>query len=91
MKMEALPLSGISPGSYELWASGTGSALAVMQMKATGAVIDGHILKVGTQSATVTATLAEGTATLSGFARRDGKPVAGGHGSAGSSQPDRRP
>jgi Carboxypeptidase regulatory-like domain len=70
-------LSGISPGSYELWVSGTGSALAVMQMKATGAVVDGHILKVGTQSATITATLAEGTATVSGFVRRDGKPLAG--------------
>ncbi len=70
-------LSGISPGSYELWVSGTGTALAVMQMKATGAVVDGHILKVGTQSAIVTATLAGGTATLSGFVRRDGKPVAG--------------
>jgi Carboxypeptidase regulatory-like domain len=70
-------LPGISPGSYELWVSGTGSALAVMQMKATGAVVDGHLLKVGTQSATIAATLAEGTAAVNGFVRRDGKPVAG--------------
>jgi hypothetical protein len=70
-------LHGIAPGSYELVANAPGTALAVTQMTATGATADGHMLTVGTQAVTLSAKLAEGSTTVTGFAKHDGKPGAG--------------
>ncbi len=68
---------GVAPGSYEVLATAPGTALAVTQMTAVGATAQGHILKVGTQSATLSAVLAEGSTTVTGFAKSDGKAAAG--------------
>jgi len=70
-------IHGIPPGNYEVWASAQGGSVAVTQMTATGAATEGHMLKVGSQPVAISATLAEGSATVTGFAKRDGKPAAG--------------
>ncbi len=70
-------LHGVPPGSYEVWASAQGGSVAVTQMTATGAATEGHMLKVGNQAVAISAMLAEGSATVTGFAKRDGKPAAG--------------
>ncbi len=70
-------IHGIPPGSYEVWANAQGGPVAVTQITATGAATEGHMLKVGTQSVGINAMLAEGSANVTGFAKRDGKPAAG--------------
>ena len=73
----AFSIHGIPPGSYELWANAQGVSVAVTQMTATGAATEGHMLMVGSLPIAITATLAEGSATVTGFAKRDGKPASG--------------
>jgi hypothetical protein len=68
---------GVPPGNYEVWVAGSGTSLAVIQMTAAGATADGHLLRVGSQPVSIAATLAEGSATVTGFATRDGKAMAG--------------
>ena len=70
-------LHGIPPGSYEVWANAAGTPVAVTNLTATGATTEGHLLKVGSQPVAISATLAAGSATVTGFAKRDGKPAAG--------------
>jgi hypothetical protein len=70
-------LHGIPPGSYEVWANAQGVSVAVIQMTSTGAATEGHMLKVGSQPVAISATLAEGSTTVTGFAKRDGKPAEG--------------
>ena len=68
---------GVAPGSYELAAFSDTSALSVTRMAATGATVEGHILKVESQPVNLAATLVAGAATVSGIAHRDGKPASG--------------
>ena len=70
-------LHGISAGNYEVLLNTPGKVLVVMQMIASGAAVDGHMLKVGAQPVSIAAILAEGSSTVTGFAKRDGKPAAG--------------
>ncbi|HEX3469828.1 MAG TPA: carboxypeptidase regulatory-like domain-containing protein, partial [Silvibacterium sp.] len=70
-------LQGIPPGSYEVWANASDTSLAVTHLTATGATTEGHVLKVGSQPVAISATLAEGSATVTGFAKSGGKPAAG--------------
>jgi hypothetical protein len=70
-------LHGVSPGSYEMWVSAAGTSLAVTHLVSTGAASEGNVIKVGTASVTISAVLANGSATLTGFATRDGKPAPG--------------
>jgi hypothetical protein len=70
-------LHGIPPGSYEVWVTAAGAALAVTHLTSTGAATDGNTVKVGSQPVTISATLAEGSATVTGFIKRDGKPAPG--------------
>lgn len=67
----------VSPGSYQLSVSAEGKRLHVAQIMATGATVDGHILKIGSQPVDLAATLVEGAATISGFAKQNGKPSSG--------------
>ena len=77
MRTDLSRCMGFLPGSYEVWANAQGGSLAVTHMTATGAATEGHTLKVGSQPVAISATLAEGSATVTGFAKRDGKPAAG--------------
>jgi 5-hydroxyisourate hydrolase-like protein (transthyretin family) len=70
-------IHGVHPGTYEVSASGGDAAIAPIKLTATGATVDGHLLKIGTAPVTLTATLVEGAASVSGFAKADGKPAAG--------------
>jgi 5-hydroxyisourate hydrolase-like protein (transthyretin family) len=67
----------VSPGSYQLSVSAEGKQLHVARMTASGATVEGHTLKVGSQPVTLAVTLVEGSATLSGFAKNNGKPASG--------------
>jgi hypothetical protein len=70
-------IHGVHPGTYEVSASGGDAAIAPIKLTATGATVDGHLLKIGTAPVNLTATLVEGAASVSGFAKADGKPAAG--------------
>jgi Carboxypeptidase regulatory-like domain len=70
-------LRGVAPGSYELAAFSRETSLAVTRLGATGATVEGHVVKVGSQAINLAATLVAGSATLTGFAHRDGKPASG--------------
>ena len=70
-------IHGVPPGSYEVWVSVPGSSLAVTHLTATGAPAEGNVVRIGTAPVAISATLVEGSATLTGFASRDGKPAAG--------------
>ena len=70
-------LHGVSPGSYEVWVTAADTSLAVTRLTATGAAIDGNTIKVTGQPVAISATLVEGSATVTGFARRDGKAAPG--------------
>lgn len=73
----SVTLQGVAAGNYEVLANAMGTTLAVMQMTATGAATEGHILKMGTQPVMFAAILAEGSATITGFARQNGKAAPG--------------
>lgn len=68
---------GVAPGSYEVWVTAAESSLAVTHLTATGAATEGNVIKVGSAPVAISATLADGSATVTGFATRDGKPAAG--------------
>jgi 5-hydroxyisourate hydrolase-like protein (transthyretin family) len=71
-------MHGVPPGSYEIHVtSNSGKLISIFQMTASGATVEGHTLKVGSQPATLAATLVEGSATISGFAKNNGKPASG--------------
>jgi protocatechuate 3,4-dioxygenase beta subunit len=70
-------IQGIYPGVYELVANAAETAVAVTEIKATGATVDGRLLKVAAAPVTVTATLAEGAATVTGFVNKNGRPASG--------------
>jgi 5-hydroxyisourate hydrolase-like protein (transthyretin family) len=70
-------MQSVHPGAYEVSASAAGFSMAVTHLTATGATVDRRLLKVGSEPVTVTAQLAESIATVSGFAKLDGRPVAG--------------
>jgi 5-hydroxyisourate hydrolase-like protein (transthyretin family) len=67
----------VSPGVYEVLAFVPHTAAVVTQMIASGATVDGHLLTVGSVPVTLAATLAEGNATVKGFAKANGKPAPG--------------
>jgi hypothetical protein len=70
-------IQGVSQGTYELWVSAPGTSLAVTHLTATGATTEGNTVRIGTAPVGISATLVEGSATVTGFAVRDGKPAAG--------------
>ena len=70
-------LQGISSGTYEVHASAGNATIAVRQISATGATVDGHTLKISGAAVSLTATLVEGSATVNGFAKNNGKAASG--------------
>jgi hypothetical protein len=68
----------LAPGNYEVVAQGAGRMLGVERITATNASVEGHQLTVAAdQQATITVTLIEGSVTVQGIAKRNGKPAAG--------------
>jgi protocatechuate 3,4-dioxygenase beta subunit len=73
----AFDLQGVSPGNYEVRVLAPGSTLAVTQMAATGGDVQGTHIAVGTDPVLIAATLASGSTTITGYAKRDGKGIGG--------------
>jgi protocatechuate 3,4-dioxygenase beta subunit len=65
------------PGTYELALLSNGFLVSMARISATGATITGHLIKIGNDPVTITATLGDTSATVSGFVKQDGKPVSG--------------
>ncbi|HZD48708.1 MAG TPA: carboxypeptidase regulatory-like domain-containing protein [Silvibacterium sp.] len=70
-------LHGVPPGSYEVWVTAADTSLAVAHLTATGAPTEGSVIKIATAPVAISATLASGSATVTGCATRDGKPAPG--------------
>jgi len=70
-------IHGVAPGNYEVWVAAADTSLAVTHLTATGATTEGNSIKVGSTPVAISATLADGSTTVTGFAMRDGKPAAG--------------
>ncbi len=70
-------LRGVPPGNYEVWVAAADTSLAVTHLTATGATTEGNVIKVSSAPVAISATIADGSATVTGFAMRDGKPAAG--------------
>jgi len=70
-------IHGVAPGNYELWVAAPGTSLAVTHLTATGATTEGNAVRIGTASVAISASLVEGSVTVTGFAAHDGKPASG--------------
>lgn len=66
-------LPSVPPGTWDVRVSAPGAALSVLQMAASGAEVHGSHIVIGGNSVLLAATLAEGSVTLTGFARSGGK------------------
>lgn len=66
----AFTLHGVSPGTYEVQVHAPGSSLAVTQMAATGAEVAGSHIAVASDPVLLAATIASGSTTLNGYAKR---------------------
>lgn len=73
----AFVFSAVSPGSYDLQLQARGTPLAVAQMAASGAEVQGAHITVGTDSVLLAATLVSGSTTITGYAKNSGKGVGG--------------
>ena len=67
----------VRPGTYELVASTGEYPMTVSQLDASGASVAGRLIKIGSDPVTLTASVAETTAILHGFARSNGKSAPG--------------
>lgn len=67
----------VEPGRYDLRVHASGETLAVVQMAASGAEIQGSRLTVAADPVLLAATLTSGSTTVTGYAQSDGKGVGG--------------
>jgi hypothetical protein len=70
-------LHSVAPGSYELQVRAPGASIAVAQMAANGAEVQGSHLTVATDQVLVAATLATGSTSITGYAKSNGKAIGG--------------
>ena len=63
---------GVAPGSYELIVTGAGRRLAVIQVVGSGSESAGSQIQIGSEPAFLMVTLADGSATVSGFVKQNG-------------------
>jgi 5-hydroxyisourate hydrolase-like protein (transthyretin family) len=73
-------IHSVRPGIYEFaiyTVNVFGYAMTTTRLTANGATLKGHLLTVGGEPVTLTATLADSTASVNGFATHDGKPASG--------------
>lgn len=68
---------GVQPGSYYVRVGANGTPLAVLQMAASGAEVDGNKVTIGSGSVLLAATLVSGSATMTGLVKRDGRGFGG--------------
>jgi 5-hydroxyisourate hydrolase-like protein (transthyretin family) len=70
-------LQSLRSGVYRVEFTVPSHTMTVTQLSAAGGAVDGHLLKIGGEPISLTATIAETTASVRGFAMLDGKPVSG--------------
>jgi 5-hydroxyisourate hydrolase-like protein (transthyretin family) len=73
-------MHSVRPGIYEFaiyTINAFGYAMTTTRLTANGATLKGPLLRVGDEPVTLTATLADSTASVNGFATHDGKPSSG--------------
>ncbi|HLJ76729.1 MAG TPA: carboxypeptidase regulatory-like domain-containing protein, partial [Acidobacteriaceae bacterium] len=70
-------LHGVPPGVYEVTVGGASGTLTIAQMAASGAEVHGNQVTVGSDAVLLAATLARGSASIDGFAQRDGQGFGG--------------
>jgi hypothetical protein len=70
-------LHSVPPGIYELQVHASGASIAVAQMAANGADVQGSHITVATDPVLVAATLATGSTTITGYAKSNGKAIGG--------------
>jgi 5-hydroxyisourate hydrolase-like protein (transthyretin family) len=70
-------MRSVRPGTYEVAVYAQGYPMTTSQLAANGTALRGHMLTVAGEPVTLTAVVAEGAATVNGFARLDGKPASG--------------
>ncbi|HEX4066074.1 MAG TPA: carboxypeptidase-like regulatory domain-containing protein [Acidobacteriaceae bacterium] len=67
----------VAPGTYELEVYSSGRTLAVAQMAASGAEVQGSHFTVAGDAVLLAATLVSGSVTITGYAQSSGKAVGG--------------
>jgi hypothetical protein len=70
-------LQNVAPGRYEVQVDSPNSRIAVTQMLATGAEVQGNRITVAAEPVLLAATLASGATTITGYAKQAGKAVGG--------------
>ena len=70
-------LRSVAPGDYGVQVTSSVGLLDIVQMAASGAEVHGHRITVGSDPVLFAASLARGSVSISGFARRDGAGVGG--------------
>ena len=70
-------LHSVAPGRYQLRIGSMGTRLAILQMLASGAEVQGDYLIVGSEPVSLAASLAAGSTTIEGYARLNGKALGG--------------
>jgi len=70
-------IHSLHAGVYELVISSGEYPMTVTHLSATGATVSGRLITIGSEPVTLTATIAESTAILHGFARQNGKSAPG--------------
>jgi hypothetical protein len=73
----AFRLQSVAAGTYEVVVIGASGTLVVAQMAASGGEVRGNRITVGADPVLLAATLARGSVTINGFAKRNGKGVGG--------------
>ncbi len=67
----------VPPGSWALWADNSGQMLPILSIAEGGAPHPGNSVATGDRALTIAVAVSQGDTRIEGFARRDGKGVAG--------------
>jgi carboxypeptidase family protein len=73
----AFRFHGVAPGLYELVVTGGGRQLPVLHISTAGREIAGGRIQIGSELVTLAATVADGSATVNGFVKRNGQGLGG--------------
>lgn len=65
------------PGEYEVTVSASGYWMAIAGLRAKGATLHGHVLKIGSDPVELTVAVGEANTTVNGLVQHDGKPESG--------------
>lgn len=70
-------LHTVAPGRYQLRIGSMGNRIAILQMLASGAEVQGDYVTIGSEPVSLAASLAAGSTTIEGYARLSGKALGG--------------